>query len=121
MRWIRDNVRQSAWLALVALAINLALSFGHIHVLGRHSSEQSLLVAALGLAGHGKSRPDEDKADYLCPICIAVGAIANGVASAPPTIPLQLTATVVDRPVEAVRFVLALPRAPFQSRGPPIA
>jgi hypothetical protein len=123
MRWFRQKIRQGSWLALVALAINFVLSFGHIHVPGHHNSENGLIVAALGLSDHGKAQgqSDDGKSDYLCPICIATSAIANGLASAPPAIPLQLGETVVDRPIEAVRFVVALPRAPFQSRGPPIS
>jgi hypothetical protein len=121
MRWFRDKVRHGAWLALLALAVNFALSFGHIHAAGRHNSE-GLIVAALGLSDHGKAQGRSDhEADYLCPICIATSAIGNALASAPPAIPLQLAVTVIDRPVEAVRLVLALPRAPFQSRGPPIS
>ena len=123
MRWFRDHVGHGAWLALVALAINFALSFGHVHVAGHHSSESSLLVAALGLSDHGKAKghSDDGQSDSLCPICMATSAIANALASAPPAIPLQVTQTVIDRPVEAIRLVLALQRAPFQSRGPPIS
>jgi Protein of unknown function (DUF2946) len=122
MRWFRDNVRHGSWLALVALAINFALSFGHVHVAGQ-VSERSAIVAAPGLSDNGKApgHSDDPQADYLCPICIASSAIANAMASAPPVLPLQLDATAVDRTIELVRFVVALPRAPFQSRGPPVS
>lgn len=83
-----------------------------------------MIVAALGLSDHddAKGRSDHHgQADYLCPICIAVGTIANGLAPSPPVIPLQLTATVVHRTTEPVRFAVALPRAAFQSRGPPVS
>jgi hypothetical protein len=122
MRWFGDNVRHGSWLALVALAINFALSFGHVHVAG-HASERGAIVAALGLSGQSKvpGHTDDGQADYLCPICIASSAIANGLASAPPVLPLQLEATTLDRTIEPVRFVVALPRAPFQSRGPPVS
>ena len=55
----------------------------------------------------------------LCPICIASSAIANAMASAPPVILLQRTATVVERPITLVRIAVTQPRAAFQSRGPP--
>src|SRR5262245_56438932 len=32
MGWIRSNLRFGAWCALLALAIQLVLSFGHVHV-----------------------------------------------------------------------------------------
>src|SRR6185312_11898882 len=122
MRWVRDNVRHGSWLALIALAINLALSFGHIHVLAGRSSP-GVLAAALGVTDPDgtKGHSNHGQADYLCPICIAASAIANALTSAPPVIPLQLTATVIDRTIEPVRFALALPRPAFPSRGPPMS
>ena len=122
MRWFRDNVRHGSWLALVAIAINLALSFGHVHVAGQ-VSDRGLIAAVLGATDNGKApgHSDDPQADYLCPICIASSAIANALASAPPAIPLQLDATVVDRPITLVRLALLQPRAPFQSRGPPVS
>ena len=122
MRWFRDNVRHGSWLALIALAINFALSFGHIHAIAGQSS-RGLVLAALASTDQGNPQrhPDDGQADYLCPICIATSAIANALASSPPAILLQLTATAVDRTTEPVRFVVELPRAAFQSRGPPIS
>lgn len=122
MRWFRDNMRHGSWLALVAIAVNLVLSFGHVHVAGR-ASDRNLIVAALGASDHAKApgHSDDPQADYLCPICIASSAIANALASAPPAIPLQLNATVVDRPTAPVRLAVSFPRAAFQSRGPPIS
>ena len=122
MRWFRDNVRRGSWLALFAIAINLALSFGHVHVAG-HASDRGLIAVALGATDHGKApgHSDDPQADYLCPICIASSAIANAMGSAPPAIPLQFIATRVDRPIVPVRLVVSLPRAPFQSRGPPVS
>ncbi len=122
MRWFRDNVRHGSWLALVAIAINLALSFGHIHVAGQ-VSDRGLIAAVLGASDHGQtpSHPDSPLADDLCPICLASSAIANAIASTPPTLPLQLDATVVDRPIALVRVAVTQPRAAFQSRGPPLS
>jgi hypothetical protein len=120
MSWFRDNIRHGSWLALVAIAINLAFSFGHIHAVSAHGSD-GVIAAVLDATDHGKApgHSDDPQADYLCPICIASSAIANAMAASPPVIPLQLTATVVDRTIPPVRFAIALPRAPFQSRGPP--
>jgi hypothetical protein len=122
MRWFRDNVRHGSWLALVAIAINLALAFGHVHVAGR-VSDRGLIAAALGVVDHGKlpGHPDGPLGDDLCPICLASSAMANAMASAPPAISLQLSVTIVDRPIAPVRLAISQPRAPFQSRGPPVS
>lgn len=122
MRWFRDYVRDGAWLALVALVINVALSFGHVHALSGQGGSRGLILAETASSDRGQSQghTDEDRADYLCPICIATSVMANGLASSPPAaISLQLAETVVERAIEPGRVVLALPRAPFQSRAPP--
>jgi len=121
MHWVRNKIRQGSWVALFALAINLALSFGHTHVAVHRNSGNGLAVAALAPPGHDNPQDRSDHADYLCPICVAASTIANSVAPAPPAIPLQRTEVAVDRPVESLRLAVALSRAAFQSRGPPIS
>jgi len=34
MRWVRSNTRFASWLALFAFALQLTLSFGHLHLDG---------------------------------------------------------------------------------------
>ena len=46
MNWFRSNIQSGIWLALLALTLQMAVSFGHMH---RHD---------LGLATTDKSRPD---------------------------------------------------------------
>ena len=122
MRWFRDNVRHGSWLALVAIAINFALSFGHVHAVSSHGSDR-VIAAVRGASDHGKApgHSDGPQGDDLCSICIASSAIANAMAASPPAIPLRLDATVVDRPIPPVRLAVALLRAPFQSRAPPLS
>jgi hypothetical protein len=119
LRWFRDNIRHGSWLALIALAVNIALSFGHIHAIAGHNAPRGLVVAALTSSHQGPAQGHSGDADYLCPICIAAGAMANALAAAPPVISLQLTETAVDRTIAPVRIVLEQPRAAFQSRAPP--
>jgi hypothetical protein len=121
MRWFRDNIRHGSWLALIALAVNIALSFGHIHAIAGQNAPRGRIMAALASSDHRSTQGDSDhsQADYLCPICIAAGAMANALAAAPPIVSLQLTETAVDRTVVPVRIVLEQPRAAFRSRGPP--
>jgi hypothetical protein len=122
MRWFRDNLRHGSWLALVAIAINFALSFGHVHTVSSHGSER-VIAAVRGATDHGKvpGHSDGPQGDDLCSICIASSAIANAMATSPPAIPLRLDATVVDRPIPPVRLAVALPRVAFHSRGPPVS
>jgi hypothetical protein len=125
MRWFRNHIRRGSWLALVALGVNLGLSFGHVHAidasrLGKLSAWQMALVATpddSGTQGH----PDRDQADLLCPICMAAGAMGHALAAPPPDLPLATPESLIDLRIEPVLAVLQSPRAAFHSRGPPIS
>ena len=120
MRWFRDNVRHGSWLALIALAINIALSFGHIHAIGGHRSEHGLVVASPD-SRQTPDHSDDGKADYLCPICMAAAAMATALAPAPPALPVEFAEAAIDPATERTVAIPHAPRAAFQSRGPPIS
>ncbi|HTO63119.1 MAG TPA: hypothetical protein VMM15_17870 [Bradyrhizobium sp.] len=125
MRWFRDNVRQGSWAALVALAINLALSFGHVHAIdGRGLGHPAGVLAAFVSADdsdHGPGQPDQGHADYLCPICLASTAIASAIAPTPPVLPVEFVVGTIDQPIECAVALVEPQHPPFQSRGPPIS
>jgi hypothetical protein len=125
MRWFRDNVRQGSWAALIALAINLALSFGHVHAIdGKNPGYAGALVAAVASPGgddHRPGQPGDDHADYLCPICLASAAMASALAPTPPAVPVEFIVGTIDHAIE-LAVILVEPQHPaFQSRGPPIS
>jgi hypothetical protein len=125
MRWFRDTLRQGSWLALIALAINLGLSFGHIHAIDGKVSGRGIAALRASVSspddGERQGHPGDGHADYLCPICMAATAIANALVSTPPALPLELTNVTIDHTVEPVFALVAPQRAAFQSRGPPIS
>ena len=125
MRWFRDTIRQSTWLALIALAINLGLSFGHFHAFDNKASGRGIAAMAASIAppddGQNKGHPNDGHADYLCPICMAATAMANALASAAPALPLEPDNVAVDRKIEDVLALVEPSRAAFQPRGPPIS
>ena len=121
MRWIRDNIGQGAWLALLALVINLGLSFGHVHAIEAKCGELGLVAAGTSHDGQTPGHRNDGQADYLCPICTAAAARASPLASAPPALSAEFAGISVDRPIEAVLAIDQPPAAAFQSRGPPIS
>ena len=125
MRWFRDSIRQGAWLALIALAINLGLSFGHFHAIDGRVSGRGIAVVAAAIAspddGQGQGNSDDSHADYLCPICMSATAMANALTSTPPSLSLDLANVTINRTIEPALVLVELPRAAFQSRGPPIS
>jgi hypothetical protein len=109
MHWFRDNIKQGSWLALLALAINICLSFGHFHAsAGKHVAPDfsSLIAPVTYVSDEAKGHAGGSQPDDLCPVCIAVSAIASGVASTPSTLPDKFAGSRPDRQPEAL-FVFA--------------
>lgn len=123
MRWFRKHIGQGSWFALLALAINFTIAFGHVHLMdGRESGHPLLLSLGAGDAGQSQNHPANHPDDDLCPICMAVAAMGNALASTPPAaLPIELAEARIDRPVDQLRAAPRSPRASFQSRAPPIS
>ena len=123
MRWFRDTISQSTWLALIALAINLGLSFGHFHAIDHKASGRGIAAMAASIASpdDGQNKGHHGHADYLCPICMAATAMAKTLASTPPAWSLELSTVTVDRKIEDVLALVEPSRGAFQPRGPPIS
>jgi hypothetical protein len=124
MRWFRDNIRHGSWLAVLALVINFGLSFGHFHATSGKCAESgliSLIAAASSDNDRTQGPPGDTGADDLCPICTAVFAMANALASAPPVLLVEFAGFRFNRPIESVLVFAERPTAAFQSRGPPIS
>jgi hypothetical protein len=125
MRWFRNTIRQGTWLALIALALNLGLSFGHFHAIDAKASGRGIAAVAASIAspddGDRQGNSDDSHADYLCPICMSATAMANALTSTPPSLSLDLVNVTADRTIESALVLVEPPRAAFQSRGPPIS
>jgi Protein of unknown function (DUF2946) len=123
MRWFRDHIRRGSWLALLALAINLGLSFGHVHAIegDGFASRSAAQLAANGSPDDEKGDQHGGPADLLCPICMVAGAMGHALASAPPALPLAFAESRIDPTIEPDVAVPLWPQAAFYSRGPPIS
>ena len=119
MRLFRDHIGQGSWLALIALVINLGLSFGHIHAIsgGQRNAQVAALAHSDGQGGHH----DDGLADDRCPICMAAGAIGNALAATAPALPHPVAYLLVDRAAAPTLAFAEQPRASFRSRAPPIS
>lgn len=124
MQWFRNNIGRGSWLALIALVVNLSLSFGHIHSFdGKavNAGPLAKLVAAVTHDDGGKpAHPADDGADTLCPICMASSAIGAALLSTPPALPVEFAVSAVGPPVTREFARIERPRVAFQSRGPPL-
>jgi hypothetical protein len=123
MNWFRAKTRQVTSFALFALAINLALSFGHIHLEGFRGSEinAGVLLSAISHASNGQPVKHDGHPDDLCPICMARAALGAGLATSPPVLLLDFACVTVEPTFVADLAIPQQPRANFQSRGPPLS
>src|ERR1700733_7862530 len=88
MHRFRYDGRFGSWLALVALAFQLVVSFGHVHLDGVRIGP-----AAVGRptpAAHSvPAQPPADNDDY-CAICASLYLAANSFVPSAPPLPMPL-------------------------------
>jgi hypothetical protein len=118
MGWLRERSRPAAWIALLALVLQLALAFGHVHSKADHPA-----AAVANVAGHeGKpQQPGDDHQDSYCAVYAVLTLLACAQVATAPVVPAQvaLAAPVVPAATGAVR--VGPPHRAYQSRAPPRA
>ena len=137
MKWFRANIKHGSRLALLALVVQFALSFGHFHgmaaqaapaiqsspALSDASSADRLAVTEIAskaaarepASDHDSGQPSNDP----CAIC-AVMALANAVLFAtPPLLLLPRAIEFLYLTTDAGFVHLNSARVAFQPRAPP--
>jgi hypothetical protein len=132
MKWFRSNIKHGSRLALLALAIQLALSFGHFHGLAAQASPaiqsgiQLVTVSDTAVQSAQGQQPASDhdsdrQSNDGCAIC-AVIAMANAVLFAtPPLLKLPQAVELLYLTTDAEFIHLNSFRVAFQPRAPPIS
>jgi hypothetical protein len=93
MHWFRRHSRFGSGAAILALAIQLILSFGHIH-LGGIQGSSAVLSSSSQLQPNTPDDDDQGTAGHVfCAICVALNLTSSSVL---PTV--ALPATPVDHP-----------------------
>jgi hypothetical protein len=129
MSWFRSRSRLGAYLALFALAFQLAVSFGHVHL--EHFTPPSAAMGASALAGAPPASDDrnapsnpagrEDLADDCCPICTLIHLAGALVPAETPSLPLPAVFGQLRLEAAADFDLTASHAALFRARAPPIA
>jgi hypothetical protein len=117
--------RHGAYLALLALALQIVLSFGHVDLGGiigpAHltlAGEQNTVVTQAAQPGPAQTGDDGDS---YCPICASIFLVSNSFISEPPKLPMPdgfertIHSIRVDRGISTPRSIV------FRSRAPPAA
>ncbi len=116
MNWVRSRAKRLSLLALFALAVQLALSFGHVHA-GAFGpvSAKIALTNPYSPATDG----DQDNGNDVCAICATIAMANTLVDSSPPVLPLPVQIHATPVIVAAVLDTTQPQRFSFQSRAPP--
>jgi hypothetical protein len=140
MKWFRSNIKHGSLLALLALAIQFVLSFGHFHGVaaqaapaiqsGHTQSDSSypggLLAPDVASQAGQQQQPASDRdsdrhPNDVCSIC-AVMALANAVLFAtPPVLLLPQAVEFLYLTTDAEFVHLNSARVAFQPRAPPLS
>jgi hypothetical protein len=133
MKWFRKHLKHGSRLALFALAIQFALSFGHFHTFAAPPIATGLAQVDLDSAGSvatgvtaseasQKQRPvtpDTDRSADACAICAVISLAGNVLFATPPLLQLPQAVEFLYLTTDA-EFVHLNPVHPaFQPRAPP--
>ncbi|SDO93722.1 DUF2946 family protein [Afipia sp. GAS231] len=137
MNWFRKHLKHGSRLALFALAIQFALSFGHAHGVAAQaapvvqtSATDADFAHATGLAAQGAadevaqkqqpSTPDSDQqpADN-CAICAVMSLAGSVLFATPPLLQLPQAVEFLYLTTDAEFVHLNAIHPAFQSRAPP--
>jgi hypothetical protein len=132
MKWFRSNIRHGARLALFAMLVQFALTFGHSHwfaqaaPLAQSSLQQTdgsngvasndrAAVQKQSPAAPDREQPGEDN----CAICALVAMAGTVLFSTPPLLELPQAIELLHRTTDAEFIHLKSAGTAFQPRAPP--
>jgi hypothetical protein len=123
MRQVPSSRRWAASLALAALALQIVLSFGHVHLEGIHRAYPA--ADFIGSKAQAQplpaQQPGDDGDDDYCAICASIYLVANSFTPQPPELAAPSVSSTIERFDQAAIVFIAPRRMPFQSRAPPLA
>jgi hypothetical protein len=136
MKWFRSNIQHGSRLALLALAAQLVLSFGHFHAAAAQAAPtiQSAPVlsdisqgfaASDAVSASGQQQAptshDSDQPNDGCAICAVMAMAGTVLFAMPPLLPLPQAVEFLYQTTDAEFVHLSSARVAFQPRAPPIS
>jgi hypothetical protein len=120
MRLLRAHQRSGSWLALVALLVQITVSFAHVHrddlmpiLTGRTSTSP--------LAGTPRGDPGSPSRDHdFCMICASIALTGCLVLPQPPAAVVAIVPSRIVLSDGELVLVWADQQRHFQARGPPV-
>src|SRR5581483_1448822 len=103
MGWVRSRIRFGVRLALLALAVQVVVSFGHVHLHNFGVAAQAAAVhTTMGQPSHrvpAQAPADDD--DY-CPICASIFLASTSLAAVPPVLLVPTAYARIDHSVAVI-------------------
>lgn len=139
MKWFRSNIRHGSRLALLALAVQFVLSFGHFHAIaaqaapaiqpalsqtGAYEANSLPVTDAVDPSAWQLPAPDHDSGQQpadACAICAVMALAGNVLLAAPPLLPLPQAVEFLYQATDAEFVDLNSVRVAFQARAPPVS
>lgn len=123
MGWVHRHKHRGAVLALIALALQIALSFGHVHLRGPNGSSHAAIAEQVRLAHAPPQVPAQHRGDDddYCAICASIFLASSAFAPAPPQLLVPLNFEPVEHSFDNVETFSESLRLAFRSRAPPVA
>jgi hypothetical protein len=125
MGWVRGHKRHGALLALAVLALQIVLSFGHVHLDGirpasAHATSAVAHTTAVAQAPRQSPAQNPGDDDY-CAICASIYLASTSLIAHAPPLPMPLGFHRIEHSYGAARDSAAPRLFAFQSRAPPAA
>jgi hypothetical protein len=138
MRWFRSKIRAGTRLALLALAVQFVLSFGHFHgtaalaapnihavtapASAAQIADQAKPATKALAADEAQQAPDKSHGDHhdgYCAICAVMSLAGSLITSGPVLLMVPEAYQVLSRTTDAEFSHLASPHGISQPRAPP--
>ena len=125
MNWFRRNIRTGSGLALLALALQFVLSFGHFHIDGAIAAASG--QASIDLSFERVLQADErlyrdgQTDNEPCTVCAVMSAAKKILFAAPIFLLLPDAVALRLQRATAAFASLGKPWPAFQSRAPPLS
>src|SRR4051812_44826823 len=138
MNWFRKNLKLGSRLALLALVLQFALSFGHFHAFAVQAApaNQTSPTKAAPASGEAvlsqdtateavrKQQPSDHDRDHLadsCAICAVISLAGSALFAAPQVLLLPQPVDLLYLAIEAGFLHLQSAHSAFHSRAPPFS
>jgi hypothetical protein len=109
-------------LALIALALQLVLTFCHVHLRGLGGSSHRIIAGQASLAHPPLQAPVQIPSDDdYCAICASIFLASSAFAPAPPQLLVPASFRRIEHYFNAAQPLAEQLRLAFRSRAPPVA